>query len=102
MSGTWPLYSTHAARALDERATHALGGDPYVLMQRAGLAAWQHVLLHWPEAKRSRIRSILKAVALFSLPTSHSKAAAGWIFKKTSRNADKQSKRSIGWPAMTR
>lgn len=52
MSGTWPLYSTHAARALDERATHALGGDPYVLMQRAGLAAWQHVLLHWPEAQR--------------------------------------------------
>jgi len=52
MSGTWPLYSTHAARALDVRATQALGGDPYVLMQRAGLAAWQHLLLHWPEAQR--------------------------------------------------
>lgn len=52
MSGTWPLYSTHAARALDARATQALGGDPYVLMQRAGLTAWQHLLLHWPEAQR--------------------------------------------------
>lgn len=52
MSGTWPLYSTHAARALDARATQVLGGDPYVLMQRAGLAAWQHLLLHWPEAQR--------------------------------------------------
>lgn len=52
MSGTWPLYSAHAARALDARATQALGGDAYVLMQRAGLAAWQHLLLHWPEAQR--------------------------------------------------
>jgi len=52
MSGTSPLYSTHAARALDARATQALGGDPYALTQRAGLAAWQHLLLHWPEAQR--------------------------------------------------
>lgn len=52
MSGTWPLYSTHAARALDAHATQALGGDPYVLMQRAGQVAWQHLLLHWPEAQR--------------------------------------------------
>ena len=52
MSGTWPLYSTQAARALDQRATHALGGDAYVLMQRAGQVAWQHVLQHWPEAQR--------------------------------------------------
>jgi hydroxyethylthiazole kinase-like uncharacterized protein yjeF len=52
MSGTLPLHSTLAARALDERATRALGGDPYVLMQRAGQAAWQHLLLHWPEAQR--------------------------------------------------
>jgi len=52
MSGTWPLYSTQAARALDERATQALGGDAYVLMQRAGLAAWQHLLLHWPDGQR--------------------------------------------------
>jgi hydroxyethylthiazole kinase-like uncharacterized protein yjeF len=52
MSGIWPLYSTRAARALDARATQALGGDPYVLMQRAGHVAWQHLLLHWPEAQR--------------------------------------------------
>lgn len=52
MSGTSPLYSTPAARALDERATDALGGDAYVLMQRAGLAAWQHLLRHWPDAQR--------------------------------------------------
>jgi len=52
MSGTWPLYSTHAARALDARATQVLGGDPYLLMQRAGLAAWQYLLLHWPGAQR--------------------------------------------------
>ncbi|HJS34131.1 MAG TPA: NAD(P)H-hydrate epimerase, partial [Pseudoxanthomonas sp.] len=52
MSGTLPLHSTLAARALDERATRALGDDPYVLMQRAGQAAWQHLLLHWPEAQR--------------------------------------------------
>ncbi len=52
MSGTWPLYSTQAARALDQRATRALGGDAYVLMQRAGQVAWQHVLQHWPDAQR--------------------------------------------------
>ena len=52
MSGTWPLYSTQAARALDQRAMRALGGDAYVLMQRAGQVAWQHVLQHWPEAQR--------------------------------------------------
>jgi len=52
MSGTSPLYSTHAARSLDERATEALGGDAYVLMQRAGQAAWRHLLLHWPDAQR--------------------------------------------------
>ncbi|MBA3930041.1 MAG: bifunctional ADP-dependent NAD(P)H-hydrate dehydratase/NAD(P)H-hydrate epimerase [Xanthomonas sp.] len=52
MSGTLPLYSTHAARTLDERATHALGGDAYVLMQRAGQMAWQHLLQHWPDAQR--------------------------------------------------
>ena len=59
MSGTWPLYSTHAARALDARATQVLGGDPYVLMQRAGLAAWQHLLLHWPEAQRIAVARVL-------------------------------------------
>lgn len=52
MSGTSPLYSTHAARLLGERATQALGGDAHVLMQRAGHVAWQHLLQHWPEVRR--------------------------------------------------
>ena len=52
MPGTVPLYSTSAARALDANATRTLGGDAYTLMQRAGQAAWQHVLMHWPEAQR--------------------------------------------------
>jgi len=52
MPGTVSLYSTSAARALDENATRALGGDAYTLMQRAGQVAWQHVLMHWPEAQR--------------------------------------------------
>lgn len=52
MSGTVPLYSTPAARALDANATRLLGGDAYMLMQRAGQVAWQHVLMHWPDAQR--------------------------------------------------
>ena len=52
MSGTVPLYSTLAARALDAHATRLLGGDSYTLMQRAGQVAWRHVLMHWPEAQR--------------------------------------------------
>lgn len=52
MSGSFPLYDTLAARTLDERATALLGGDAYVLMQRAGQAAWRHVLDYWPQAQR--------------------------------------------------
>lgn len=52
MTGIEPLYDTAAARALDARATALLGGDGYVLMQRAGRAAWQRVLQHWPQAMR--------------------------------------------------
>lgn len=52
MSGTFSLYGTSAARRLDARATELLGGDGYTLMQRAGLAAWQYLLLHWPQAQR--------------------------------------------------
>lgn len=46
------LYDTAAARELDRRATAQLGGDGFVLMQRAGQAAWRHVLQHWPQAQR--------------------------------------------------
>ncbi|MEL1264045.1 NAD(P)H-hydrate dehydratase [Pseudoxanthomonas putridarboris] len=52
MSGTLPLYATPAARELDRRATKQSGGDAYTLMQRAGQAAWQYLLLHWPQAQR--------------------------------------------------
>ncbi len=50
MSGLLPLFDAHAARALDARATGLLGGDAYLLMQRAGQAAWRHLLQHWPQA----------------------------------------------------
>lgn len=50
MSGLIPLFDTAAARALDARASERLGGDAYVLMQRAGQAAWRHVLQDWPDA----------------------------------------------------
>ncbi|SBV36465.1 hypothetical protein STPYR_11395 [uncultured Stenotrophomonas sp.] len=46
------LFDTAAARRIDAQATAALGGDGYVLMQRAGQAAWQCVLQHWPQAQR--------------------------------------------------
>ena len=46
------LFDTAAARQIDAQATAALGGDGYLLMQRAGQAAWQCVLQHWPQARR--------------------------------------------------
>ncbi|NEL80811.1 MAG: bifunctional ADP-dependent NAD(P)H-hydrate dehydratase/NAD(P)H-hydrate epimerase, partial [Xanthomonas perforans] len=46
------LYDTAAARRLDTQATTLLGGDGYILMQRAGQAAWQHLLERWPRARR--------------------------------------------------
>ncbi|MEO8365966.1 MAG: NAD(P)H-hydrate dehydratase [Pseudoxanthomonas sp.] len=52
MYGFQPLFDRNAARALDLRATALLGGDGYVLMQRAGQAAWQHLLQQWPSAQR--------------------------------------------------
>ena len=52
MPGTYPLYATSTARQLDAHATEQLGGDGYILMQRAGLAAWRYLLLHWPQAQR--------------------------------------------------
>ena len=45
------LYDVAALRALEQRATQALGDD-YVLMQRAGAAAWRDLLAHWPAAQR--------------------------------------------------
>ncbi|KRG68929.1 bifunctional ADP-dependent NAD(P)H-hydrate dehydratase/NAD(P)H-hydrate epimerase [Pseudoxanthomonas dokdonensis] len=52
MSATYPLFDNAAGKALDQHATTALGGDGYLLMQRAGQAAWQCLLQHWPQARR--------------------------------------------------
>ena len=52
MYGLLPLFDSRAARTLDARATALLGGDAYVLMQRAGQAAWQALLQQWPDAQR--------------------------------------------------
>ncbi|AKC85699.1 bifunctional ADP-dependent NAD(P)H-hydrate dehydratase/NAD(P)H-hydrate epimerase [Pseudoxanthomonas suwonensis] len=46
------LYDSAAARELDRLATAALGDDGYVLMQRAGQAAWRVLLQRWPQAQR--------------------------------------------------
>ncbi len=46
------LHDSAAARAIDRLATAALGGDGYVLMQRAGQAAWRVLLQRWPQAQR--------------------------------------------------
>ncbi len=46
------LYDTAAARILDAQATTLLGGDGYILMQRAGQAAWQWLFERWPQARR--------------------------------------------------
>ena len=47
-----PLHDITAARRLDQAATALLGGDAFVLMQRAGEAAWQVVTQRWPKARR--------------------------------------------------
>ncbi len=46
------LYDTASARMIDVQATAQLDGDAYVLMQRAGQAAWQWLLARWPQAQR--------------------------------------------------
>lgn len=52
MSATYPLFDNAAAKQLDEQATAALGSDGYVLMQRAGQAAWRQLVQRWPQAQR--------------------------------------------------
>jgi NAD(P)H-hydrate epimerase len=51
MSGSFPLYDNAALRQAEKR-TASLAGDDFILMQRAGLAAWHCVLAHWPQAQR--------------------------------------------------
>lgn len=45
------LYDNKTLRELETAASDALG-DPYALMQRAGQAAWRHLLAWWPQARR--------------------------------------------------
>src|SRR3546814_5024846 len=51
MSGPFPLYDSTALRQAEARAASRLRDD-FVLMQRAGLAAWHCALAHWPQAQR--------------------------------------------------
>jgi len=46
------LHDTASARMIDAQATQLLGGDGYVLMQRAGAAAWELLQRRWPGARR--------------------------------------------------
>ena len=52
MHSPLPLYAPDQLRALEARGIASCGGDAFVLMARAGLAAWQCVLKHWPRARR--------------------------------------------------
>ena len=45
------LYDNKTLRELETAASDALG-DPSALMQRAGQAAWRHLLARWPQAQR--------------------------------------------------
>jgi len=46
-----PLFGNEALRRI-EAASTADGGDAFALMQRAGRAAWRHLLQRWPWAQR--------------------------------------------------
>src|SRR6187402_1663847 len=52
MPSPLPLYAPDQLRALEARGIASCGGDAFVLMARAGLAAWHCVLKHWPRARR--------------------------------------------------
>ena len=52
MHSPFPLYAPDQLRELEARGIAACGGDGFVLMARAGLAAWQQLLKHWPHARR--------------------------------------------------
>jgi NAD(P)H-hydrate epimerase len=52
MSPTPALYDSNALRVLEMRAAAACTGGAFELMRRAGQAAWQYLLEHWPQAQR--------------------------------------------------
>ena len=51
MHSPFPLYAPEQSRELEARGIAACSGDADALMTRAGLAAWQCVLRHWPRAR---------------------------------------------------
>jgi NAD(P)H-hydrate epimerase len=51
MPHTVALYDNQSLRDAETAARNALGSD-FALMQRAGHAAWRHVLALWPQAQR--------------------------------------------------
>jgi NAD(P)H-hydrate epimerase len=46
------LFTGAQAREIDARAIAAAGGDPLLLMQRAGAAAFRRLRARWPQARR--------------------------------------------------
>ncbi len=51
MSHAIALYNRQCLREIEAAAATA-SGDPFALMQRAGLAAWHYLLANWPQAQR--------------------------------------------------
>lgn len=49
--GAEALYDNAAFRRVEATEAVALG-DPFILMERAGAAAWRHLLSRWPQAQR--------------------------------------------------
>lgn len=52
MNNGLALYDVDGMRRFEAQAAARLGGDDFILMRRAGEAAWRHVLQHWPQAQR--------------------------------------------------
>ncbi|AWH22115.1 NAD(P)H-hydrate dehydratase [Stenotrophomonas sp. ZAC14D2_NAIMI4_6] len=50
MANLADLFDSAAARALDAQASALAGDGGWELMAQAGLAAWQRLLRHWPQA----------------------------------------------------
>lgn len=52
MHSPLPLYAPDQLGELEARGIASCGGDAFALMARAGVAAWQCVLKHWPRTRR--------------------------------------------------
>ena len=78
-------------RALEARATRALGGDAFELMRRAGQAAWRELLQHWPQAQR---------IVVVCGPGNN--GGDGYVLARHARDSPAATCASCGWPAMRR